>query len=62
MSENTRLIRMVDPPTPLASLETWEQFLKELQGSPDNMALRQELIADAQWTIEWIKAGRPQIH
>jgi hypothetical protein len=62
MFQDFRPVRYYDPPGPFATLETLEQFLKELQSSPDNTALRQELIAEAQWTIVWIRRGRSTIH
>jgi hypothetical protein len=39
---------MIDEPSPFATLETWEQHLKEMQNLPDNVEQKRDLIASAE--------------
>ena len=54
LADSTKKIpyAMVDPPTEFDTLETWEAFQKQIQAWPDNAMLRDELLKEAQETIE----------
>jgi hypothetical protein len=46
---------MIDPPSPFAALETWEQHLKEMQNLADSVEQKRDLIASAE---DWIARKR----
>jgi hypothetical protein len=48
---------MIDTPTPLDSLETWERHLTEVQSLPP-FALKDEIVQRAQRIISTKKCGR----
>ena len=45
------ILILVDPPSPFDALETWEQFLKEIESWPDNVMLKDELARKAKLMI-----------
>jgi hypothetical protein len=50
---------LIDQPSPFDTLQTWEQHLAELRKFPDNVALKQEMISQAEEVLMWKRQGRP---
>ena len=41
-------IVMIDEPSPFDTRETWERHLEQLKALPDDVALKAEMISDAE--------------
>jgi hypothetical protein len=57
--DQPQLTALIDPPSPFATLETWEQHLDELRRMPENTAMRRQLIALAEKEIASKRRGTP---
>jgi len=55
VTANLRLV-MLDDPGPFDTLETWEQFLAEVQAMPDFL-LKDSVMENAKWVISQKKAA-----
>ncbi len=56
MANSNKWVGLIDPPTPYATLETWERFLTEVRALPKNgLGVRQALkeaqamLAEKRW-------------
>jgi hypothetical protein len=47
-----KITRLVDSPSPFASLETWERHLQDLKAMPDNVRDKETMILLAEQMIE----------
>jgi hypothetical protein len=70
LMNSSQKIYLIDPPSPFATLETWERHLTYLKSLPDDALLKREMLQTAEETIRLkksnslsspasAKAGRP---